>query len=138
MVPDNHKMGKKKYRFFSDNVYSEAQAKLNYKRLALLYHPDRGGSEELMSELNEEYRLLQEELKTVKHTNAVSVGVKKGFYDVKIGDTVYVNGTECKVIGVFAHSFLAQAKGRMRTAVFDKKTGESIYTRKKYFASWKK
>lgn len=130
-------MKKKKYKFFPDDVRSFAQAKLNYHRLALMYHPDKGGSEKLMSELNYEYRLLQQELSQVAEM-PVKWEVKKNFDTVKIGDTVFVNGTECVVIGVFPNTFMAQAKGRMKTAVFDKKTGRSLYTKKKYKASWQK
>ena len=132
------KVTKKKYRFFSDDILTEAQAKLNYKRLALMYHPDKGGSDELMRELNYEYQLLKEELRKNEKQGVALTELKRDFTLVKIGDTVYVNGTECVVIGVFTHSFLARAKGRMRTAVFDKRTGESLYTKRKFIATWEK
>jgi DnaJ-class molecular chaperone len=118
---------KRKFHFFPDNIETEAQMKLNYKRLALLYHPDRGGSEELMRELNVEYEYL-------KHlfSKKVSVAkkIKNEFAALRVGDTVYVNGTECVVVDVFEHSFIAQAKGRVKLAIFDRETGYAINNRK--------
>ncbi len=124
-------MSKRKLHFFPDNIESEAQVKLNYKRLALLYHPDRGGSEELMRELNVEYDYLKH---LFKANNLTKKRVKSEFALLKVGDTVYVNGTECEVVDVFPHSFIAQAKGRVKLAIFDKETGYAI-NNKKYKAS---
>ncbi len=131
-------MKKRKYKFFPDNIDSVAQAKLNYKRLALLYHPDKGGKEELMRELNREYDLLKRELDKKTAVIPARKVVKSDFTQVRIGDTVFVNGTECVVKGVFPHSFIAQAKGRLKMAIFDKRTGRALYTKKTYKASWYK
>ncbi len=120
-------MNKRKLHFFPDNIESEAQVKLNYKRLALLYHPDRGGSEELMRELNVEYDYLKH---VIKAKNLTRKKVKNRFSLLKVGDTVYVNGTECVVVDVFTHSFIAQAKGRVKLAIFDKETGYAINNHK--------
>jgi curved DNA-binding protein CbpA len=35
-----------------------------HRKLALLHHPDRGGDEKAMAELNEEYRYLRDLLRT--------------------------------------------------------------------------
>lgn len=50
--------------------------------------------------------------------------------NVKVHDTVFVNGTECEVTAVFKETFIAKAKGRHKLAIFDKKTGRGIYNRK--------
>jgi len=119
----NPVVSKQKLRFFPDNIENEAQVKLNYKRLALLYHPDRGGSGELMRELNVEYDYLKH---IIKAKNLTKKSVKSEFSKLKVGDTVFVNGTECVVVDVFNHSFIAQAKGRVKLAIFDKETGYAI------------
>ncbi len=107
-------------RFFPDNIESEVQARLNYKRLAVLYHPDRGGNEEIMREINREYEIVKKRLRKRR----------EGLLQLKPGDRVMVNGTECEVTAVFEKTFIAKAKGRHRLAVFDKKTGYSVYDKK--------
>ncbi len=107
-------------KFFPDDIRSEAQARLNYKRLALMYHPDMGGDEEIMREINVEYNAIKRILR--KKSRAL--------LDVKVGDTVYVNGTECEVTAVFKETFIAKAKGRHKFALFDKKTGRGVYNKK--------
>ncbi|HFB62006.1 MAG TPA: hypothetical protein ENJ69_03380 [Bacteroidetes bacterium] len=107
-------------RFFPDDIDSEVQARLNYKRLAILYHPDRGGNEEIMREINQEYELVKKRLRRYR----------EGLQQLKPGDCVVVNGTECEVTAVFEKTFIAKAKGRHRLAIFDKKTGYSVYDKK--------
>ena len=107
-------------RFFSENIDDELQARLNYKRLAVMYHPDRGGNEEVMREINREYEVVKRRLRKIK----------RGLRAIEVGDTVLVNGTECEVKAVFEDTFLAKAKGRLRMAVFDKKTGWDIHNKK--------
>lgn len=107
-------------RFFPDNIVSEVQARLNYKRLAVLFHPDMGGNEEIMREINQEYELIKKRLRKYR----------EGFDNLKVGDSVLVNGTECEVTAVFEKTFIAKAKGRHRLAVFEKKTGCSVYDKK--------
>ncbi len=127
-------MKKRKFHFFPDDIETEAQMKLNYKRLALLYHPDRGGDEELMRQLNVEYEYLKHQFS--KKVD-VAKKVKNEFASLRTGDTVYVNGTECVVVDVFNHSFIAQAKGRVKLAIFDRETGYAI-NNKKYKATTKR
>lgn len=107
-------------RYFPDHIDNEIQARLNYKRLAVLYHPDRGGNEEVMREINQEYDIIKKRLKKQK----------LGLQSVEVGDVVWVNSTECEVTAVFKDTFVAKAKGRHRLAVFDKKTGYSVYDKK--------
>ena len=111
-------------RFFSDDIRSEAQARLNYKRLALLYHPDMGGDEQIMREINAEYNAIKSRLRKKSQT----------LMNVHVHDTVFVNGTECEVTAVFKDTFIAKAKGRHKLAIFDKRTGRGIYN-KKYIAT---
>jgi curved DNA-binding protein CbpA len=107
-------------RFFSENIDNELQARLNYKRLAVMYHPDRGGNEEIMREINREYEVVKKRLRKIK----------RGLREIEVGDTVLVNGTECEVKAVFEDTFLAKAKGRLRMAVFDKHTGWDVHNKK--------
>ncbi len=111
-------------KFFPDDIRSEAQMRLNYKRLALLYHPDMGGNEEIMRQINMEYNEIKAMFR--KKTQALM--------NVKVGETVFVNGTECVVTVVFKNTFIAQAKGRHKLGIFDKKTGRGVYN-KKYWAT---
>lgn len=107
-------------RFFPDDIDSEVQARLNYKRLAIMYHPDMGGNEEIMREINQEYELVKKRVRKYR----------EGLQKLKPGDCVLVNGTECEVTAVFEKTFIAKAKGRHRLAIFDKKTGYSVYDKK--------
>jgi DnaJ-class molecular chaperone len=104
-------------RYFSDDIDDEIQARLNYKRLAVMFHPDRGGDENIMREINREYDIVKRKLRKPA----------KNLMDVRIGDTILVNGTECKVTAVFTKTFFAKAKGRHRFAVFDRETGVALY-----------
>ena len=127
-------MQKRELHFFSGNIRDEVQLKLNYKRLALLYHPDKGGNEELMRELNTEYDYLKHFLSG--HPTQTKL-LKRKFATLRVGDTVYVNGTACDVVDVFDQSFIAQAKGRFKLAIFDRETGFAI-NNTKYRATLKK
>lgn len=107
-------------RYFPDNIENEIQARLNYKRLAVLYHPDRGGNEEIMRAINQEYDQVKKKIRKQR----------QGLRSVRVGDTVRVNGTECEVTSVFKDTFVAKAVGRHRMAVFDKQTGYALYDSK--------
>ncbi len=107
-------------RFFPDDIENEVQARLNYKRLAILYHPDMGGNEEIMRAINQEYEQVKKKLRKYRD----------GLKNLKPGDVVLVNGTECEVTAVFEKTFIAKAKGRHRLAIFEKKTGYSVYDKK--------
>lgn len=54
------------------SVETLEELKQAYKKLALIHHPDRGGNEELMKQLNNEYDELFEKLKSV-HKNKEGV-----------------------------------------------------------------
>lgn len=101
-------------------ISSEKELKREYKKLAMIYHPDKGGSTALMQELNREYQILREKLVVRSHCRE----------EIKIGDKVFVNGTECRVIYVTRFSFIAQGLYNGRTAVFDRETGYAVRSRK--------
>ena len=98
------------------NAKSEKELTKEFKRLAHVCHPDKGGSVELMQQLNDEYRALK------KYFNANSQDLSR----IQIGETVYVNGTECRVSHVSEYAFIAKAKLKNKSAVFDKKTGRAV------------
>lgn len=101
-------------------VGSEEELKKEYKKLARVYHPDKGGNTALMQELNREYRLLKEQVAHKVQNNE----------DLKVGDRVFVNGTECRVIYVSRFAFIARALYNGRTAVFDRETGFAVSSRR--------
>ncbi|MDD4191523.1 MAG: DnaJ domain-containing protein [Mangrovibacterium sp.] len=101
-------------------VASEKELKKEYKKLAMIYHPDKGGSTVLMQELNREYQLLKEQF---------AHKIRRGD-GLQVGDTVFVNGTACRIIYVSRFTFIAQALRNGRTAVFDRETGFAVSSRK--------
>lgn len=105
---------------FLAKAKSEIELNKEYKRLAHVCHPDKGGSEELMQKLNEEYRELKRYFQATGHD----------FEELEIGDTVFVNGTECRVTHVSPFAFIAKAKMKSKSAVFDKKTGLAVGNRR--------
>ena len=80
-------------------------------------HPDLGGNEVEFIRLTQEYKFWKDKFQV--RDNDLS--------KLKIGDTVFVNKTECEVTYVDQVSFIAKAKGRVKYAIFDKKTGRGKY-----------
>lgn len=105
---------------FLANVKSEKELIREFKRLAQVCHPDNGGSVELMQKLKEEFREAKEFFKV----NGCD------FSRIQVGDVVFVNGTECIVTHVSEYAFIARAKFRSKSAVFDKKSGRAVGNRK--------
>lgn len=52
------------------NIKTLDELKAQYRRLAMQYHPDRGGSTEIMQQINSEYERLHETLKTQHNAEA--------------------------------------------------------------------
>lgn len=90
-----------------------------YRRLARLFHPDKGGSTVQMQQLNREYQQLKERFKKP---------VRKA--DLQVGDTVFVNGSECRVVYMERFTFIAKSVVTGRTAVFDRETGLAVGNKK--------
>jgi len=137
-------------------VTSVHQLKIEYRRLAAKYHPDRGGDSRQMQEINAFYEHVRKKLKRLekqqaarqkayRHKSPVSQKqtvnpsekpfTKTGensaidFRRVKMGETVFVNGTEGEVTEVGRSSFRVVAKGRARQAIFNKNGGKGKYNK---------
>lgn len=102
---------------YLNKINSEAQLKKEYRKKALKLHPDLGGSEAEFMKLSQEYKFWKKKLHV--HKNDLT--------QIEVGDTVFVNKTECEVTYVDEISFIAKAKGRVKYAIFDKKTGVGKY-----------
>jgi len=141
-------------------VASVSQLKIEYRRLAAKYHPDRGGDSRQMQEINAYYEHARTKLKIKERaekvkgkapkTSKVSKTSKRpetsdhaqqpsyentaskslDFQNVSVGDTVFVNGTEGEVTEVSALSFRIVAKGRARQAIFNKLGGKGKYNKR--------
>ncbi|MGQ8338482.1 hypothetical protein ACUNWD_18140 [Sunxiuqinia sp. A32] len=104
---------------FLNNVETKEELVKEYRRLARKYHPDHGGNDLLMGQLNKEY----EQLKKMFERPV------RNFDDLRVGDIVFVNGTECRVSHVSTFAFIAKARYKNKSAVFDRKTGRAIGNR---------
>lgn len=102
--------------FFTD-VKEKRDLISKYRRLSLLYHPDKGGVLEKMQAINEEYNLL-------KHNFGI---FPKDLKSVKVGNYVYVNSSICLVIKVEENSFMAKSLKTNRVAMFAKDTGYGVF-----------
>ncbi len=98
-------------------ISSEKQLKSEYRKKAMKLHPDMGGEEVEFIRLTQEYKFWKNKL--IAQSNDLS--------QLRKGDTVWVNRTECEVTYVDEVSFIAKAKGRVKYAVFDKKSGRGKY-----------
>jgi curved DNA-binding protein CbpA len=87
-----------------------------YRNLAKSCHPDLGGNHQMMQQLNQAYQIRKRILEN-SH---------KDFFEITVGDTIYVNGTEALVILVTKTKFVAKAKKKSKQAWFDRKTGIGI------------
>ncbi|WIO73147.1 hypothetical protein QP938_07435 [Porticoccaceae bacterium LTM1] len=133
------------------SAQSLKELKTIYRKLASIHHPDRGGCVESMQQLNLQYQLHQERLQLAANDPLFSVSTHSSwengwesihsrnkqptpppcnFNSIAVGDKIYINATLCKVLGVTDDSFRAQAIGRERQSVFDKKTGIGIFNRR--------
>ena len=91
--------------------------KARYHQLAKVYHPDVGGSDLLMQQINQAYQMALSRLSRFKYS----------LRDLESGDTVYVNGTECRVLLVTEKQFVARAIGRTKQAWFDRDSGKGVH-----------
>ena len=98
--------------YFND-VLSANQLKSVYRRLAMLYHPDKGGNLGVMQKINIEYSLLAREMEKVPRSLA----------EIRVGNTIYVNKSKCIVTHVDKFSFKAKSLETKRETFFSKTTG---------------
>ena len=128
--------------YFS-NVTEIDQLKGQYRRLAARFHPDRGGCSTVMSRINVEYEALLNSLKgeITPHPSYEPTPRRERrrrfFQDVQVGQTVFVNGTECEVLEVTQDAFRVVAKGRTRQSWFSKSDGYGRHNRG-FRAAWVK
>jgi len=102
--------------YFTD-VKEISDLKSKYRRLSLLYHPDKGGELEKMKAINQEYNIL-------KHTFGKFPSNLK---NVQVGNFVYVNQSLCVVTKVEDKLFHAKSFMTNRTAMFAKDTGYGLF-----------
>ncbi|HAF28124.1 MAG TPA: hypothetical protein DCG75_03660 [Bacteroidales bacterium] len=88
-----------------------------YRRLSLLYHPDKGGVLEKMQAINEEYNML-------KHNFGK---FPSDLRNVRVGNYVYVNSSTCLVTEVEEKLFVAKSLETNRVAMFAKDTGYGVF-----------
>lgn len=89
---------------YFENVKTIEELKEQYRKLALKYHPDRGGSNEEMAEINNQYDILFKKLQEGNQENIIDDGFKEVInkiinLNVKIeicGSWIWVSG-ETKV-----------------------------------------
>lgn len=105
--------------YFID-VKRKNELKSKYRKLSILYHPDKGGKLEKMQEINSEYNLL-------KHTFGV---FPDSLQNVLVGNFVYVNKSICLVTSVNSKLFKAKSFKTEREAIFDKETGYGVFNLK--------
>ena len=98
--------------YFSE-ITTHEELKTTYRKLALLHHPDKGGSVNTMQKINSEYNVIRKKFKNRP----------KPLKDIKVDDVVFVNNTICVVTSITESSFLVKAKHKERTAWICKKTG---------------
>ncbi len=102
--------------YFTD-VKAKEELKSKYRKLSLLYHPDKGGQQEKMKEINAEYNIL-------KHTFGK---FPNDLRNIEVGNFVYVNRSMCVVTRVEDKLFEAKSFKTSRVAMFEKDTGYGLF-----------
>lgn len=101
---------------FFEEVLTLDQLKSAYRRLVLMYHPDRGGDNEQMKQLNYEYSRRLKKLSTPPAS----------FRDLSVGHIIRVNNSDCVVTEVLPECFKARSTVTGREAWFSKTTGYAM------------
>ncbi len=97
-------------------VITQDELKSTYRKLVKQYHPDKGGSNEIMKLINYEYA------RFLKAFNYKPLNLQ----EVKVGCFVYVNKSKCIVTKVEANCFRARSLKTFREAYFSKETGFAL------------
>lgn len=98
---------------YFNNITNSNEAKLIYRRLAMLNHPDLGGNPEVMARINNEYNNFKK-----------SISKKPSeFETLQPGDYVIINTSKSRVISVSQNTFIARSEFSKRQAVFSIQTG---------------
>lgn len=99
---------------------SPQDLKQKYRNLAMAYHPDKGGSVDVMQTINHEYNIWEKGFKT-----------KPRFLkDIQVGNSVFVNSSQAIVIEVQDKVFKAKSLVTAREMYFDKETGYAPFNLK--------
>ena len=101
--------------YFTGTLSIEEVRKV-YLTLVKKYHPDKGGSNELMKAINYQYA---QRINILKYQ-------PKDLKDVRVGCRVYVNNSPCVVTEVDENSFKAKSLETHREAYFSKETGYAM------------
>lgn len=101
---------------FFNEILSITELKTAYRRLAMIYHPDLGGNDQYMQQVNKEYKYLERSFRTAPNS----------LREVRIGNTVYVNKSRCIVTAVEPTVFKAKSVETKREAYFSKTTGYAM------------
>ena len=88
---------------FFENVTTLTELRKEYRRLAFIYHPDKGGDTVLMQILNDSYERLSE--KFIKENDEFSEGRKE--YEMQVSEEIrkmldrimFLKGVDIEVIG---------------------------------------
>lgn len=102
------------------DVISPVELKSRYRRLAFMYHPDKGGQLDIMQEINREYSEWETGFKTKP----------RSLKEIRIGNMIYVNKSECVVTEVNDRLFKARSLFTNREAYFDRDTGYGLFNLK--------
>lgn len=89
------------YKYFKGSYNSIQEVKSEYKKLAFQYHPDKGGSNEDMQQINDEYDKLIKEVnnKSTKKAN-INEGLENTFKSI-IMDLVKFNDITIEIVGFY-------------------------------------
>lgn len=93
-------------RYLSDNISTLEELKKEYHRLCLKLHPDVGGSDEAMKELNAEYETMFERVKNI-HVNKDGETYERDTEETPeefrelINQLFKLDGIEIEIIGCF-------------------------------------
>lgn len=113
---------------YFNKIKNPNEARLIYRRLAMINHPDMGGDPEVMKKINLEY---QQYKTSVRKT-------QPNFFDIRFGDIVIINGSESVVTSVNHRTFTARSNITGRIGEFYKDNGKCTSSNKFIAASIKK